>query len=293
MENKLSVSKIVAIVCISIMIFIMLVVGIFIYQTKYKITQIGTYATSDGRYSVEIMQIGEPDFPFGAAHCKMELFAEGKSVSQYSFLVYDDGASAGTNNFEVYFQSENVQVIVSGSEQPDTIYRLFYDGNVTEEVIGKATEKDPAEKKPTESYVFGAEDSGNYDEDMVLDEYEDQRIKKEYEAIFEYLITEGVLSDLETAAGESGKSPELQFYYSAKGEERAIVYRYEMIIDGKTAYAEQKLRYNKNVDGEDEFVYQEDYRFADGKEAKSSVILDFFMVNTQTLEVTDTGRTTW
>ncbi len=288
MENKLSVSKIIAIVCISIMIFIMLVVGIMIYQTKYKVTQIGTYTTSDGRYSVEIMQIGEPDFPFGAAHCKMELFADKKSVSRYSFSVYDDGASAGTNNFEVYFQSENVQIIVSGSEQPDTIYRLFYDGNVTEEVIGKATEKEP-----TAPYVFGAEDSGNYDEDMVLDEYEDQKIKEEYEAIFEYLITEGALSDLETAAGESGKSPELQFYYSAKGEEWAIVYRYEMLIDGKTAYAEQELRYNKNVDGEDEFVYQENYRFEDGNEAKSSVILDFFMVNTQTLEVTDTGRTTW
>lgn len=288
MENKLSVSKIIAIVCISVMIFIMLVVGILIYQTKYKVMQIETYTTSDGRYSVEIMQIGEPDFPFGAAHCKMELFAEGKSVSRYSFLVYDDGASAGTNNFEVYFQSENVQVIVSGSEQPDTIYRLFYDGNVTEEVIGKVTENEP-----TVPYVFGEEDSGNFDEDMVLDEYEDQKIKEEYEAIFEYLIMEGALSDLEIAAEENDEAPKLQFYYSAKGEERAIVYQYEMLIAGKTAHVEQELRYNKNVEGEDEFVYQENYRFADGVEAKSSAILNFFMVNTQTLEVTDTGRTTW
>ncbi len=293
MEHKLSVSKIIAIVCISIMILIMLAVGMIIYQTKYKVTQIETYTTSDERYSLEIMQIGEPDFPFGAAHCKMELFAGERFVSQYSFSIYDDGASAGMSNFEVYFQGENVQVIVRGSEQPDTIYRLFYDGNVTEEAVGKPTAEESAENKPAESYVFGAEDSGNYDEDMVLDEYEDQQIKREYEAIFEYLITEGALSDFQTAEDENGKSPKLQFYYSAKGEERAIVCRYEMMIDDKTAYAERELQYNKNVDGEDEFVYQENYRFTEGGEARDSLILDFFMVNTETLEVTDTGRTTW
>ena len=56
---------------------------------------------------------------------------------------------------------------------------------------------------------------------------------------------------------------------------------------------EQELRYNKTVDGEDEFVYQENYRDEAGNEANSSKILDFFMVNNDTLEVTDTGRTYW
>ena len=85
----------------------------------------------------------------------------------------------------------------------------------------------------------------------------------------------------------------MDYYYSAKGELFLNVLTYEKEADGEKVKVSQELRYNKQVDNQDEFVYQENYYYENSGSSGDSKILDFFMVDRETLEVTDTGRTYW
>ena len=85
----------------------------------------------------------------------------------------------------------------------------------------------------------------------------------------------------------------MDYYYSAKGELFLNVLTYEKEADGEKVKVSQELRYNKQIDNQDEFVYQENYYYENSGSSGDSKILDFFMVDRETLEVTDTGRTYW
>lgn len=264
-----------------ILLFIILsiaaVAAIFIYATKNAKSTIDEYKTNDEKYTLTIEQIGDPDWPFGYTHCQFVLEEENKAVAKYKFDLANDGANASTLNFEVYFFEDYVMVYANAKEQGKIEYDLFYDGTVKENYVNQ------------DETAVGNDDDF-YDDDGVLKNYGEQELKNEYDAIFNYLTTEGSLKNTEDL---SNAQVEMNYYYSAKGEQRIVVCTYETELDGVTVHAEQELRYNKTVDTEDEFVFQENYYDADGNEAQSSKILDFFMVDRDTLKVIDTGRTNW
>jgi hypothetical protein len=66
-------------------------------------------------------------------------------------------------------------------------------------------------------------------------------------------------------------------------------------IYGTTVTVERRLVYNESYAGEgtQEYVYEEFYLNDDGSEAQSAQILDFYLVDTETLDVTDENRTNW
>lgn len=45
--------------------------------------------------------IGEPEWPFGSTHCRIELYAEEKRISKRDFSIADDGGCATADNFYV------------------------------------------------------------------------------------------------------------------------------------------------------------------------------------------------
>lgn len=286
MKKKKSVLKIILIIVLATLLFLTAIIGIFIYTIDFKKTTIDEYKTPDEKYTLRIEQIGEPDWPFGYTHCRFVLKEGEDVITNYAFDLADDGANASFSNFEVYMLKDYVLVYASASEQGVAEYDLYYDGTVK---LDQNSRKTDSTGNMVEKQSLGADDNF-YDSDSVWIGYEDQRIKQEYEAIFEYLTTNGSLKDTSDLTNANVK---LQYYYSAKGEERVVTCEYQTEQNGEVIYVEQELRYNKTVDGEDEFVYQENYRDEAGNEANSSKILDFFMVNNDTLEVTDTGRTYW
>lgn len=107
--------------------------GTIVYQVNYAKTKLDTYTSSDGAHRLVIYEIGEPDWPFGATHCRFVLSRGDKVVKKYNFSIADDGARAGSGNFSVRWQDDRVTVVVSGTEQRDTAYHLFFDGTVEEE----------------------------------------------------------------------------------------------------------------------------------------------------------------
>ena len=72
--------------------------------------------------------MGEPDWPFGATHCRFTLRGEGRQILERAFSIQDDGAVA---------RADGVQVVVSGSEQGDRVYILRFDGSVEESEVAR------------------------------------------------------------------------------------------------------------------------------------------------------------
>lgn len=100
----------------------------FVYVTRYAEREIETVTLADSGYRLTIREIGEPDWPFGAAHCRFDLRDGEETVTKLRFDIYDDGCSSGPGNFHVHWFADFVRIVVTASEQPDTLYDLYYDG---------------------------------------------------------------------------------------------------------------------------------------------------------------------
>ena len=107
-----------------------LLIGGIKYQSTYEKTEIMRSLSDDGQYTLFVYMIGEPDWPFGATHCRFDLMNADKRIIKYSFDIHDDGANAHESNFNITWGKDNVTVLVSGSEQKDIFYKLSFDGSV-------------------------------------------------------------------------------------------------------------------------------------------------------------------
>jgi len=101
------------------------------YKISWKITDIGTEQSPDGRYSVVFQAVGEADWPFGASHAKVT-FKDGDSVvASFRQDIHDDGGQFYPGNYSVEWMESEVIITFKGSEQPDVAVEVFYDGRVT------------------------------------------------------------------------------------------------------------------------------------------------------------------
>lgn len=121
--------------CLITVMFFLLLAGVLIagiaYRTNYAKTELAFYDSEDGHYRLTVFMIGEPDWPFGATHCRFDLARDGKRIIKCSFSILNDGASAHADNFRITWNPDNVTITVSGSEQSGTKYVLNFDGTVS------------------------------------------------------------------------------------------------------------------------------------------------------------------
>ncbi len=115
---------------LAVFVVFVLAVSVFVYFASFAKTKILTSASNDGGYHLTVYMIGEPDWPFGATHCRFDLFHGRKRLITYPFSIQDDGAAAREDNFHVVWGEGCVTVTVSGSEQADQSYTLNFDGTV-------------------------------------------------------------------------------------------------------------------------------------------------------------------
>lgn len=104
--------------------------GAILYKTEIERNEIEAYMSDDGEHELVIYQIGEPDWSFGSTHCRFVLSSENKIISEYNFLISNDGAPARSSNFAVNWYDDRVVIIVNGEEQRDEAYNLFFDGRI-------------------------------------------------------------------------------------------------------------------------------------------------------------------
>lgn len=98
------------------------------YQMNYKKTTCDTSVSPDGKYTLALQAVGEPDWPFGAASGRLILMEGDKKLSQTDFELFDDGGSINSRCWEVTWYEDHVEVILSGDEQEDELVILYFDG---------------------------------------------------------------------------------------------------------------------------------------------------------------------
>ena len=64
------------------------------YRVEVAPTEVLTDVSPDGAYELTIDMVGEPDWPFGATHCRFTLRKEGRQILGRAFSIQDDGAVA-------------------------------------------------------------------------------------------------------------------------------------------------------------------------------------------------------
>lgn len=107
--------------------------GRYVYVTEYKITDIGSSVSPGGEYEIWYQNVGEPDFPFGQAHARLVLRQGRKTVAKQSFDVANDGGMPTDEQWDVQWKVDRAEVTVSGEEQPDHLYVLYFDGSAVSE----------------------------------------------------------------------------------------------------------------------------------------------------------------
>ncbi len=112
----------------SILITITVLVGWFIYTTGYQKHVINTY--ENDQYKLVIYQVGEPDFPFGATYCSLELSRDDNKIDEMEAAIHNDGKRIDSENFDVVWMENGVAVTTHGEEQDDRTYVLYFDKDI-------------------------------------------------------------------------------------------------------------------------------------------------------------------
>ena len=105
-----------------------IIAGHFIYVTRYKTNVVASSASPDGQYELLFQQIGEPDWPFGYTHAGLVLKDESKTVAKLSFDVANDGGIIDAENWNVTWKESYVEAVISGEEQNDNQFILYFNG---------------------------------------------------------------------------------------------------------------------------------------------------------------------
>lgn len=291
------VGAIIAVICI----LVALLIALFIY-IENKTTTITTISSEDKEYTIIVQNIGNPaSFVLTETKGRFELKHKNKTISKYKFQLDDGGMLFTARNFTYAWEEDHVTINLKRFPYYMDTYVLYYNGEVDwitegESIVDQEAyehykkEQNYISATPTPTASPAVDEQSIYDNDGVLIDDTHLLLKKEMTAIFEYLITEGKLSEVPETSRDNRQ---LSFSYSAKGELMASVFHDIHNVDDSKVYMNHTLVFNRSINNGDEFVYYENYTNESGTVVKSSNILCFFYVNSTTLEVTVDERTQW
>ena len=126
--NGDNMKKTLKIVIISVLALIIVAIVVNCVRSYYisnvKMTEIDKSVSPDGKYSVTLFQVGEPEFPFGATHGAVvlsEILDGGteKIISKTNITIHDDGSILFPSRWDVSWEDDGAHVTLFGSEQED------------------------------------------------------------------------------------------------------------------------------------------------------------------------------
>lgn len=270
--------------CITVLCF----VGIFYYVIVFKVSNVDTSVSSDGEYSLTMQAVGEPLF-FGPADGQFILKKGEKRISKVKFSLRDDGGNISQDTWQVTWKKNQVEIIIYGEEQNDEQFLLFFDGKYKINELNTKYGKTLDELNEIAEEQTEEEQNTKYDEDGYPMTEEYQRYKKELAEVSDYIQTK---SDVFLDSYPDTKY-QLEFRLTSKGWPFAVINK--KIDENTGAVTELHLLYNEShIDEEtDEYVLQEYYYDSDNTEATSPAIVDFFLIQKDTLKVTDENTKEW
>lgn len=125
-EEVMAKRVIFQILFIIILIVVFIIVGKIIFKNKDE--QIIDVKTS-GDYSIELIGIGDPPWPFGDHSGRIVLKGRGgKVICKEDISVNNDGAKMDKNNWTVTWEADRVVVTICGYDAPKARkYYLYFD----------------------------------------------------------------------------------------------------------------------------------------------------------------------
>ena len=115
-------------IIVALGLMLTVLIGSFTYTTRYRVNSVDSSISQDGKYELLFQQIGDPDWPFGFTHARLVLKDELGTIAKYSFDVRNDGASVHSDSWQVTWKEDSVEAVISGEEQNDEQYILYFDG---------------------------------------------------------------------------------------------------------------------------------------------------------------------
>lgn len=272
------IPKYVVIIVGILVMVVLLPLGYVRYKTRYEAEQISTSTSPDGDYELVIYSVGEPDFPFGAAHGRLVLKGKEKTVAYRSFEVANDGARFYDGDLETTWYGDRVEVVVSGSEQRDELVTLSFNGQTSSRRFTTRYGKEDT-AATGKSYDDNREDvdsSADSSVDSAADDQpENKKITVGYQAIFEK-YSDATAGEFEVYYGASESSSRCILSESDNSMEY-IVY------DGKSENEKCGLyvRYRAEKGGGGTYDYG------------SAEIKDIYAYIFSSGEVISSGKTNW
>ncbi len=272
------IAKYVVIIAGILVMVVLLPLGYVRYKTRYEAEQISTSMSPDGDYELVIYSVGEPDFPFGAAHGRLVLKDKEKTVAYRSFEVANDGARFHDSNLETTWYGDRVEVVVSSSEQRDELMTLRFDGQTSSRRLTTRYGKEDA-AATEKSYDDSREDVDNSaDSDVnsaAYDQPENKEITVGYQAIFEK-YSDATAGKFEVYYGASESSSRCIL----SEDDNSVEY---IVYDGKSQKEKCGLyvRYRAEKGGDETYDYG------------SAEIEDIYAYVFSSGEVISSGKTNW
>lgn len=96
--------------------------GSFLYITRYKTSDVDTARSENGKYEAVLQAVGEPGWPFGSAPGRLVLKEEGETISKTDIEIANDGGPVSEKSIL--------------SEDEDTVEYLTYSGRSQNEKCG-------------------------------------------------------------------------------------------------------------------------------------------------------------
>ncbi len=99
---------------------------VFSGKWDYPATQILADTSPDGRYQVQVEQLGEPRGLLGpvTAQITMKNTATGKRIAQFKEEVMNDGAGLYESQFTIVWEKDRVKILINPAEA-EVIERSF------------------------------------------------------------------------------------------------------------------------------------------------------------------------
>lgn len=272
------IAKYVVIIAGILVMVVLLPLGYVRYKTRYETEQISTSMSPDGDYELVIYSVGEPDFPFGAAHGRLVLKGKEKTVAYMPFEVANDGARFYDGDLETTWYGDRVEVVVSGSEQRDELMTLRFDGQTSSRRLTTRYGKEDA-AATEKGYDDSREDVENSADSSIDSAAENQPNNNEitagYHAIYEK-YSDATAGKFEVYYGASESSSRCIL----SEDDNSVEY---IVYDGKSENEKCGLyvRYRAEKGGDETYDYG------------SAEIEDIYAYVFSSGEVISSGKTNW
>ncbi len=127
--------KIILIAVAALVACLVAFIAIFIYNSDYRPNDVASFTSEDGKYHLDLQQIGTPEFPFGSTKIKVVLRSGNKKISVYNGKIANDGKNVDESNFSCEWSEDEVLISLIGEEQPLFRLMMALDGSDISEFI--------------------------------------------------------------------------------------------------------------------------------------------------------------